>query len=352
MSGNRPPFDQPSVSSVRQFCYYEYLSNPGASLESVHRANCREQNPMIETKDWVMLVAMFGAMLVSIVWPQAGVLFSPYTMVLMMVLLFLSFLTIPMESILRTARSSALRLCGWIFLKLVILPVGVFGLTQTIYPEYALTALLLGGVSSGVVSPFFSTLLKANTALVITMVTASSILVPFTLPVLVGMLAGQSLVISLPAMIRLLAQVIFLPMIVAELLRLVSSRTAEKISRHHYVLSVVLCVAIILGVVSRYSDFFYHKPSVILEAVLIAVVLAVLSFGTGAMASIRQPAADRVAIILSFGLINNILVVVFSSEFFGPMESLVAMVYIVPFFCSIVFLRAYAGWSLKGSGRE
>jgi bile acid:Na+ symporter, BASS family len=180
------------------------------------------------------------------------------------------------------------------------------------------------------------------------MVTASSILVPFSLPLLVRTLAGQTLEISLSAMVRLLAQVIFAPLVAAELVRFFSSRAAESISRNHYVLSLALCTAIILGVVSRYADFFYHKPSVIVEAVLVSVVLAVFSFGAGALASLRQAPGDRLSAVVSFGLINNILVVVFSSEFFGPLEPLVAMVYCVPFFCSIVFLRAYAAWLEKG----
>jgi bile acid:Na+ symporter, BASS family len=299
---------------------------------------------MIQTKDGIMLTAIFGAMVVSIVWPQAGGVFRPYPMVFMMVLLFLSFLSLPIESILQTTRGCGLRLCGWLVLKLVILPVGLFYLTRAVSPEYALTALLLGGISTGVVSPFFSNLLNANTALVIMMVTLSSILVPFTLPILVGTLAGRTLVISLPAMVWLLAQVIFLPLVAAELLRFLSSRVAERISRHHYALSLVLCVAIILGVVSRYAEFFYRHPAVILEALLISVILAVSSFVAGAVASLRQPQGDRLAIIISFGIINNILVVVFSSEFFGPLEPLVAIVYCIPFFGSIVFLRAYATW--------
>jgi BASS family bile acid:Na+ symporter len=306
---------------------------------------------MIQTKDWVMLAAIFGAMLVSIVWPQAGAPFSPYPMVFMMMLLFLSFLSIPIESILQTARGCGLQLCGWLVLKLVVLPVGLFYLTRAVYPEYALSALLLGGISTGVVSPFFSTLLNANTALVIMMVTASSILVPFTLPVLVRTLAGETLVMSLPTMVRLLAQVIFAPLVAAELLRFLSSRAAEKISRNHYAFSLILCIAIILGVVSRYADFFYRKPSIIVEAVLVSMVLAVFFFVAGALASLRQPLDDRLSIIISFGIINNILVVVFSSEFFGPIEPLVAMVYCVPFFGSIVFLRAYAVWLQKGLDR-
>jgi bile acid:Na+ symporter, BASS family len=307
---------------------------------------------MIQTKDWLMLAAIFGAMGVSILWPQAGAPFQPYPMVFMMMLLFLSFLSIPIESILQTARGCWLRLGCWLVLKLVILPVLLFYLTRAVYPEYALSALLLGGISTGVVSPFFSTLLDANTALVIMMVTASSILVPFTLPVLVRILAEQTLVISLPAMVQLLAQVVLAPLFAAEVLRFLSFRTAERISRNHYGLSLLLCIVIILGVVSRYADFFYGKPSVILEAVLVSAVLAVFSFVAGGLASLGRPLDDRLSIIISFGIINNILVVVFSSEFFGPIEPLVAMVYIVPFFCSIVFLRAYAMWLRKGPDRS
>jgi hypothetical protein len=168
---------------------------------------------MIQSKDWVMLFAIFGAMGVSILWPQTGAPFRPYLMICMMMLLFLRFL---------------------------------------------------------------------------------------------------------------------------------SFRTAKRISKNHYSLSLALCIFIILGVVSRYADFFHDKPSVILEAVLVSVALAVVSFSVGTLASLRQPLQDRLSIIISFGIINNILVVVFSSEFFGPIEPLVAMVYIVPFFCSIIFLRAYA----------
>jgi bile acid:Na+ symporter, BASS family len=306
-----------------------------------------EQMSVIHSKDWIMLAAIFGAMAVSVVWPEAGAFVRPYPMYFMMVLLFVSFLSIPLESIWETARLCGLRLCGWLAVKLVFLPVGLFYLTRAVLPEYALTALLLGGISSGVVAPFFSTLLHANTALVVLMVTASSILVPFTLPVLVRTLAGQTLVISLAAMVRLLAQVVFAPLIAAELLRLLSPAAAERISRNHYAVSLILCMAIILGVFSRYADFFYRKPSVIMEAALVSVVLAASSFAAGVLASFRQPLGERLALIISFGLINNILVVVFSSQFFGPIEPLVAVVYCIPFFCSIVFLRAYAAWLQK-----
>lgn len=41
------------------------------------------------------------------------------------------------------------------------------------------------------------------------------------------------------------------------------------------------------------------------------------------------------------GNINNVLVIVFSSEFFGPVEPLVAAIYMIPFFVIVIPLRYY-----------
>jgi BASS family bile acid:Na+ symporter len=41
------------------------------------------------------------------------------------------------------------------------------------------------------------------------------------------------------------------------------------------------------------------------------------------------------------GNINNVLVIVFASEFFGPVEPLVAAMYMIPFFVIVIPLRCY-----------
>ena len=303
---------------------------------------------MIQAKDWIMLGLMLGSMAVSYLWPQAGAPFKPYPAYFMMGLLFLSFLSISSRSIVQTAREHGLRLLGWLALKLVVLPVALFFLLRAVYPQYALAGLLLGGISTGVVAPFFSTLLRANTAISVLMVTTTSILVPFTLPALVRILAGQTLDISLLSMARILAQVVFVPLAASEIVRSVFPSITEKIVARRYPVSLILCVVIVLGVFSRYADYLHKNPAVILDVLVASTALAVLLFAAGVLASFGQGVADRLAVVISFGLINNILVVVFSSEFFGPIEALVAMIYAIPFFCSIVFLRAYAGFLTRG----
>jgi bile acid:Na+ symporter, BASS family len=43
---------------------------------------------------------------------------------------------------------------------------------------------------------------------------------------------------------------------------------------------------------------------------------------------------------------NNVLVIVFSAQFFTPIEPTVAAMYMIPFFALIVPLRAYQSWKL------
>ena len=297
---------------------------------------------MIHVRDWIMLGLMLGSMAVSFLWPLAGAPFKPYPMYFMMGLLFMSFLSISTRSIARAALDNGPRLLGWLLLKLIAVPVALYFIVRPFYPEFALAALLLGGISTGVVAPFFSTLLGANTSLVVLMVTTSSILVPFTLPLIVSILAGRTLEISVIDMARILAQVIFVPLVAAEAARSVSPSITERIVAIRYPVSLLFCVLIILGVFSRYADYMHSNPAILLAALLASFVLAALLFAAGVLTSLGQPDADRLAVVISMGLMNNILVVVFSSRFFGPIEPLLAMIYCIPFFCSIVFLRAFA----------
>jgi BASS family bile acid:Na+ symporter len=59
------------------------------------------------------------------------------------------------------------------------------------------------------------------------------------------------------------------------------------------------------------------------------------------MSSLKQPVDYQLSVILSFGIMNNVLVMVFSAEFFTPLEPTVAAVYTIPFYGLIIPLRLY-----------
>jgi BASS family bile acid:Na+ symporter len=296
---------------------------------------------MLRINDLILLVVLFSSMVAGILAPGFGAYFQPYPIYLMMAFLFLSLLPIRLDAIWDTLRK------GWLFIaflasvKIVLLPVAVYWLFHIVFPEYALGALLITGISTGVVAPFISNLVGANSALVLVLVVVTSPLVPFTLPVIVKLLSEQAMDLSLFAMIRMLALVIFIPILAVEILRRITPRLLEAIDRRRFPISLVLFATINLAVFSKYSVYFHQRPSTILVATAVAVVLASIFLGVGMILSRRRPLEDQLAAAVSMGNINNVLVIVFAARFFSPLEPTLAAMYMIPFFGIIVPLRIY-----------
>lgn len=299
---------------------------------------------MFRVRDLILLLVSYSALLAGIVFPGACKIFQPFPLYSMMSLLFLSFLSISLSEISETLRSKGLVIGGFLFIRMVLLPAAMFFLFRALWPEYSLSALLLTGISTGVVAPFISGMLQANTPLVLVGVVCSSLLVPFTLPPMVDLLCGRSMELSVWAMMRLLVIVVFVPVMLAQVLRKLSSRAVESLRRNQFPISLFMFAVTNMGIFSKYSNFFYREPMTIALATVVAFLLAALYLVAGILLSWGRPVEDRVAAVICLGIMNNVLVIVFSAEFFTPIEPTVAAMYMIPFFALIVPLRAYRGW--------
>jgi BASS family bile acid:Na+ symporter len=296
---------------------------------------------MFRLRDLILLIVIYSSLAAGVLFPREAGIFQSFPLYTMMSLLFLSFLSIRISEIRHTIRSSGFVISCFLFIKMILLPILIFYLFRLLWPTYSLAALLLSGISSGVVAPFISTLLLANTPLVLVMVVASSLLVPFTLPALVDFLCGQSMDISLWAMMRLLLLVVFIPVILAQGVRRFSRLLTGALMKNQFVISLFLFAITNLGIFSRYSEFFYQAPMTIVLAAAAAFVLGVLYLVSGLAVSWGRRPEDRLAAVICLGIMNNVLVIVFSSQFFTPIEPTVAAMYMIPFFGLILPLRAY-----------
>lgn len=296
---------------------------------------------MFRQNDLILLAVIFLSMLAGILFPDFSSIFQPYLLYLMMFLLFLSFLPIKIGSIWHSVRHDSRTVLWILFIKLIILPVVIYYIFIIFYPSYALAALLLTGISTGVVAPFISGLLNANSILVLVMVVISSLIVPFSLPILVHILAGHKIEISFLGMMQMLCIVIFVPIITVNLLRYLTPVLLDRIMKMRFPISLIIFAIINLGVFSKYSGFFFNNPEIIIEATVIALLLGSIYVIAGIIVQWNSTAANQIAASIAFGNINNVLVIVFSSQFFGPVEPTLAAMYMIPSFGLILPLRAY-----------
>lgn len=294
---------------------------------------------MSHFKDALLLTVIFLGTGTGILYPGLGTVFQPLLLYLMMGLLFLSFTTVNISSI-WTLLTERPFLITWLSaFKLVLLPVLVYGLFAVLWPQFALAALLLSGISTGVVAPFIAQMVGGNVSLVLVLVIVTSLLVPFSLPVLVKILAAKTIVISLGSMIQMLCFVIFVPIGLVQGLRRTWPGSIKALSRRTFPFSLAIIGLINLGVFSKYSAFFHQNPMTIVQAVAAAMLLGLIFLVSGSMIVWRKSLPFHVTSAISLCNINNVLVIVFAAEFFGPREPTVAAMYMIPFFLVIIPLR-------------
>lgn len=301
---------------------------------------------MIRAQDFLLLAVTFSTITLAVLFPGFGNLFVAFPMYCMMALLLLSFLSIPVKSIWEVARKSRLLVGYLLFVKLILVPVSVYFLFHWLLPTHALAALLVSAISPGVVAPFFSEMLVANTSLVTVGMFTGSLLVPLTLPALVKILAGHTMQLPFTAMANLLGMVIFIPFVLAEILKRSAPGLAKKLVDKRFFLSLLLFAITNFGVFSKYSVYFRQQPSMIWVAFLVTVVLAGIFFVTGVVFSWNLALPEQLAVIISISQVNNILVLVFSAQLFGPIEPIVAAMYSIMFFSLLLPIRGYQTWRL------
>jgi BASS family bile acid:Na+ symporter len=302
---------------------------------------------MFSKRDFLLLAVSFGSLLTGVLAPAACAPLQPYPVVFMMLLLFLSFLSIRLPAIWETARQFPLRIAWFLLFRMIVFPAAVALLFRLFWPAYSLSALLLAGISTGAVAPFFANLLQANIALVLVMVVASSLLVPFTLPPLVAFLFGRSMEIPLIDMMRLLVLVVFIPLTVAEVLKKTAPRSVDFIRNQQFPISLILFAMTNLAVFSKLSDFFQQNVLVLMTSISAAFLLGAIFVASGILVAWCWRLPDQLASAISLWIMNYILVIVFSAQFFSPLEPTVAALYTFPFYALVVPVRAWRNLRMR-----
>src|SRR4030042_7206522 len=107
---------------------------------------------MFGIQDLILFCVVIASLAGGILLPRMGEVFQPFILYLLMVLLYLSFLSIRLDAIRRTLREQAKDVVRLSFLKLIAFPVAIYLLFLFFFPAYAPSALLLAGSSTGAVA--------------------------------------------------------------------------------------------------------------------------------------------------------------------------------------------------------
>ena len=303
----------------------------------------------MQLRDLTMVFSSFASMAAGVFLPGLAGPLEAMPRLMLMVMLYLSFLAVGAGALWDELRAMPGIDCRLTVLRLLALPLFVFAVFRLIMPEFSLGALLLGAAPVGVMAAVFSLMLGANTALILVGNILTSLLLPLSLPLLLSCTDGVLRALgrggldlpenfSLGGMTISLCITILLPFAAAMVTR-VLPRLAGGILRRQFPLLTTAIVISNLGIFSNYAGVLRQSPALILHALLASCLLCVVMTVAALPATRGMPRQVRLAFLISFGVINNILLMIVSNEFFTVNEALMGAAYLVPLYILLFYYR-------------
>jgi predicted Na+-dependent transporter len=197
------------------------------------------------------LIMMLAALLVGVFLPQARALTAVNTLILQ-IIFFISCLKIDPRSVWE-------HLKDWRFLvlanavMLIGFPLVIWLLGLAWHSDFEFALFLLAAMPVGMTAPLLVEVAggKQSAAMVLTVTT--SLLAPFTIPLLTKLLYAKSVAVDASSMFVQLALVIFVPFIVAMIVKYALPRSVAALKNRTKPLSVVLLGLLITGAVAKQS---------------------------------------------------------------------------------------------------
>jgi len=298
----------------------------------------------------IFIVCTYSAMLLGVAFPPLGEPLRHLLPVMLMLQLLLCFLATAGPSA-STRSSGKAELIFLLSVKMLLTPVLCWGIFTLFMPDYALGAILIGGVSVGVTAPFLGQLSRADISFIIAAVVSSALLLPLTMPALVvsylysiGQEAGAELWKAFFLTSFSLSIYIFLPFLLAKGIWKSIPAVAESILKQRYWISVfaVACCGFITF--SRYSLPLRSNPMMVLDALAGAFLLAAIFLIIGIISGRGKDPAESVARVVCMGTPNNVLILILSAQLFSLPEVLIAAMYSIPIFLLLLPYQRYADW--------
>jgi bile acid:Na+ symporter, BASS family len=292
------------------------------------------------------LSVLFSTIL-GLLFPNIGILVEPYLLLWLGLLLLFNLINMNLSE-LYMVFSHPKNLIILTIAKLVLIPVGLYTIMNlfslTIVPISAnlmLSVFLLSGISTGLGSPFVVNFVGGRLPIVVGLIIATSLTVPFLLPILIFIFFSSNFAIPIFDMIVLLVVALILPLIASQLLKKISPKLTELINKESLNLSLVFIFLINLGVFAKYSYFFFFNSLVTIENIILAFILfgyyGLTGYSISRLMGLSKD--DRISTMISMIYINNILIVVFAQQFFGTEVAALAAFFSIPYYVGILLLK-------------
>lgn len=244
-----------------------------------------------------------------------------------------------------------------VVLRLIAFPIFVYAVMSQFFPSLVIPLVLLAAMPAGMTSPLFVDMIRGNVPLSLLLTAGTSLFSVVTLPLMLGLLGGESLLYDPWTMFRTLLFVMLVPLLVAQVIRSFPAgrlviRQGQGFTRISSILALWLLIATIA---SKHSEaligsFVSSEAPIIF---LVMTVLLVLFHWASYAVCFWRSRADRITVTLSLSYMNFTLAIFLAETLFrDPPVILVVILSMLPWNIGILifqWLVRHNSWTIPSA---
>ncbi|MCE9586526.1 bile acid:sodium symporter [Candidatus Uhrbacteria bacterium] len=262
------------------------------------------------------ILVILGGIILGLVFPSQLKVLNTYSTQLLILVFFFSSLRLSLGEVVSYAKDWRMLAITTLYM-LVIMPFALFVPTSFLSREWSVALLILGAMPTGMTIALMAEFFGGKTSLALVITTITSLLAPFTIPLVTKIAIGQSMEIDTVGMFFSLSLTIVAPFILAMLVKKAVPKQVVKLDSVWRNLSVAAFGILITGIVAS-TQGGGGMTFTMRDAWMMAVSMALLGTMTwGAYYIVRwRSPADRMTIALCMLYMNNTLALFVGERFF------------------------------------
>lgn len=209
--------------------------------------------------------------------------------------------------------------------KLILFPLGIYSLALLLPVEFHAGLVLLAAIPAASATSGLAVILNGNIRLGLAVSVTTSLLAPFTIPLILQATIGETVEIDTWAIFRFLLFLIVGPFVLAPVLKKYFKRTSDAIIDNSSGLISFTVLTFIVAAVAPYGSEIVADLKVSLIALGLVFALSVLAHLFGLLLFFKSKKENIVIALLVMAYANSGLAILLASQYFDVMTSLVTV---------------------------
>jgi BASS family bile acid:Na+ symporter len=227
---------------------------------------------------------------------------------------------------------------------LILFPLIAYYFGMLVAPSIALPLLILAAMPSGMTVPLLSEIIGGKQDLALIFAVTTSLLAPITVPFILQLSIGATVPVSLLSIFISLGKIIFIPFLLAAILKEPLKHKQHIIDTISKPLSLLLLGLIIAGMVATQAELLLASINTHFAAYLVAMcIFFVITYLIGYFSIFWHPYQDRLAIAVSLTYMNITLAIYIAGTFFPESGVLIPIIIaVLPWSLSLTLFKKIA----------